>query len=244
MEAGMGQVSLSDLPPGASLDLWSLAVGASLSKPLGLGAELRVDAPALKQPGTSFSMKLDPGSADYGLTLKLAPLFTPVGLEYHRMAGNLVSTRSLASSLGEDQYLLEGEAAQLFNLAQKGMYHRLRVGYGRMGVDTNLAPVLLGLHGFLPSHRSALGPFATMTAERLRLFGFVGRAGLMVMLDTRAHRQTRGDYLAWGATMHRALGSRLILGASYMGGNSSLPGSHPPSMMSLYFRMRWGSSPR
>jgi hypothetical protein len=188
-------------------------------------------------------VNFDPGHADYGLALKMAPSYLPVGLEYNRLAGNSAATidpQSYAASA--NGYLLDSSASQLFSVRHQGTHHRLRVGWGSMGVESNVAPMLLGLHGFLPVHGRATGPFTTINAERLRLFGFVGRAGVMLMLDTRAHGIDRGDYLAWGVTMHRALREGLILGTSYMAGNSSLPGTSAPSTLSFYLRLRWHGS--
>ncbi len=242
--AAAGPAHLSDLPPGASLAVLGIRSGVSLPGRWGLSARLRMDAPLLNDVGSALSMRLDGGHADFGLTLRMAPSVLPVGLEYHHLAGNATSSLGLLFPEGGAGYLFESGASHFFDLSQRGRHHRLRLGYGSMGLDANLAPTLLGLHGFLPSHRGAVGPFATLTAERLRLGGFVGRAGVLVMFHTGAHQVARGNYLAWGATMHRALSRRLILGASYMGGNSSLPGHRPPSMVSLYLRLRFSRHPR
>lgn len=229
---------------GAAFSLLSLEAQTPRLESLGLQAELQMDAPSLNGPGRGFSVKFDPGRADYGLALKMTPSYLPVGLEYNRLAGNSAATvdpRAYAAS--SSGYLLDSGASQLFSLRHQGLHHRARLGWGSMGVESNVAPMLLGLHGFLPVHGRATGPFATLSAERLRILGFVGRAGVMLMLDTRAHGMDRGDYLAWGLTMHRALGEGLILGTSYMAGNSSLPGTSAPSTLSFYLRLRWNVSP-
>jgi len=240
VDTSLSQVQRMGASPTASFSLLSVDTEAPLSQALSLSAELRMDTPSLNAPGRGFSVNFDPGHADYGLALKMTPSYLPVGLEYNRLAGNaaaIIDPQVYAAS--DNGYLLDDSASQLFSLRQQGLHHRLRVGWGSMGVESNVAPMLLGLHGFLPVHGRATGPFTTLSAERLRLLGFVGRAGVMLMLDTRAHGVDRGDYLAWGVTMHRVLREGLILGTSYMAGNSSLPGTSAPSTLSFYLRLRW-----
>ncbi len=244
METAVEQLYRADPVGAAAGRLLDVRAGVTLAGSLGLGARMRVDAPVGGTPGTFLSMDFQRGGASFGLTLKLEPPALPVGVEYHRMAGHVGVSPGADAAAGADRYLLDGGASHFFDLTQRGFHHRLRLGYGSMGVDTDLAPALLGLHGFLPSHQAAAGPFVTLSAERLRLAGFVGRAGVMLMLDTGAHRATRGDYMAWGATMHRALSGRLVLGMSYLGGNTSLPGSGASSMASLYLRLRFGGAGR
>lgn len=242
-DASLGQVRQLGTSSSPSFSLLSVAARTPLSRTLGLSAELRMDTPSLNAPGRGFSVNFDPGHADYGLALKMTPSYLPVGLEYNRLAGNAAATIDpQAYAASANGYLLDNSASQLFSVRHQGIHHRLRVGWGSMGVESNVAPMLLGLHGFLPVHGSATGPFTTLSAERLRMFGFVGRAGVMLMLDTRAHGIDRGDYLAWGVTMHRALSEGLILGTSYMAGNSSLPGTSAPSTLSFYLRLRWHGS--
>ena len=238
--ASLSQVRQMGASPGASFSLLSVDAKAPLSQALGLTGELRMDTPSLNAPSRGFSVNFDPGHSDYGLALSMSPSYLPVGLEYNRLAGNSAATIDpQAYAASANGYLLDSSASQLFSLRHQGLHHRLRVGWGSMGVESNVAPMLLGLHGFLPVHGRATGPFTTLSAERLRLLGFVGRAGVMLMLDTRAHGIDRGDYLAWGVTMHRALREGLILGTSYMAGNSSLPGTSAPSTLSFYLRLLW-----
>jgi hypothetical protein len=135
--------------------------------------------------------------------------------------------------------VLEGGASNLLGLSRKARRYRLRLGYGSLGTDTNTAPMLLGLHGILRNTRNAVGPFATLSLERLSWRGFAGRIGVMAMVDTRGGR--RGDYLAVGATVHRALGERLVLGASWMENNGDRWDVGLLSSLSLYLRLRWAA---
>jgi hypothetical protein len=238
-----GRVESNSLPGGGAGLLSLQAATQPFAPSLGLHLDFRADQLSQNQPGEGWKVKLAGQGVEYGITLGFSPPALPVGFEYHRLAGNSMPVFGSEGVGSAQEYVIDGGASDLYSLGNSSRYHKLRIGYASTGLQANSAPYLLGLHGYLPSPRRAQGPFATLTAERLRFFGFVGRAGAMFILDQSGDLAYSGDFLAWGITLHRALSEKIILGASYMGSSSSVQSDGLPSMFSLYLRLRWSHQP-
>lgn len=237
-----GQMAGSQLAQPDPISFWSIRADLPLSRRHGLWMQLRFDSAVYGDPGTATSMLVHPGRTDYSLAVGWQQPGSPLGLEYHHVSSHEVA--SLHGGTDGNDFRDEfdiGGASNFGSLYLDTPVGLMRAGVGSVWVDTNTAPILLGLQGVLLNSNSARGPFASMQVPVPLPLGFAGRAAGLAVVDLweRPAGSASHDYLAWAASVQRPLGPLVALGASYAGNNPRLGEGSADHLYSAYLELRW-----